>query len=169
MQGGTSMKKVKNFARFYALFKRLPGSPDKEELVLTYTKNRTSSLRDMTEAEYDAMCDDLQQTIDGTTASFSRVTELKKHRSKVLYWIQKNGVDTTDWDRINAYCLDPRIAGKVFRELTIPELETLERKLKAIARKTGSPKVARAKKSSPEYYLSPEARELLKINFYQLN
>ena len=65
-----------------------------------------------------------------------------------MHWLQVIGIDTTDWDRVDAYCLDARIAGKVFRKLTIPELEALVPKLKAIARKAKE-KPAPVKKEQP--------------------
>lgn len=56
--------KARNYARFYVLLNRLP-TVDKDELkaslVSQYTGGRTESLREMTEKEYDAMCDELQR------------------------------------------------------------------------------------------------------------
>ena len=45
------------------------------------------------------------------------------------------GIDTADWDRVNAFCRDSRIAGKEFRELDCEALDTLQVKLRAIRRK----------------------------------
>lgn len=145
------MGKVTNFTRFYALLKRMPGNQDdlKEQLVLTYTGNRTTSLKEIKQSEYDAMCASMQQTLDGSVGAAEFKARIKGYRSKVLHWLQMIGVDTTDWDRVDAYCLDPRIAGQVFRKLTIPELEALVPKLKAIARKEKE-KPAPVKKKQPE-------------------
>lgn len=131
------MGKVANYTRFYALLKRMPGNQDdlKEQLVLAYTDNRTSSLKEMKQSEYDAMCASMQETVNGGISAAEFTARIKGYRSKVLHWLQVIGIDTTDWDRVDAYCLDSRIAGKVFRKLTIPELEALVPKLKAIARK----------------------------------
>ena len=50
----------RNYARFYVLLNRLP-TADRDELKATlvsqYTGGRTESLREMTNKEYDAMCD----------------------------------------------------------------------------------------------------------------
>jgi hypothetical protein len=43
------------------------------------------------------------------------------------------GVDTQDWNAVNAFMLDKRIAGKHLYELSIPELTSLQRKLHAVA------------------------------------
>ena len=44
-------------------------------------------------------------------------------------------MDTTDFDKVNAFCQNVRIAGKPFGMLTIEELEALIPKLEAIIRK----------------------------------
>ena len=49
--------------------------------------------------------------------------------------MQLLGIDTADWDKVNAFCLDSRIAGKEFRELDCEALDTLQVKLRAIRRK----------------------------------
>lgn len=151
------MAKVTNFTRFYTLLKRMPGYQDglKEQLVLTYTGNRSSSVREMKQSEYDAMCASMQETISGSTGVAEFTARIKGYRSKVLHWLQVIGVDTTDWDRVDAYCSDARIAGKVFRKLTIPELEALLPKLKAIARKAKEKPVP-VKQPEPEPDISAE-------------
>ena len=113
------------------------------------------------------MCASLQETLDGNVSATEFKVRIKSHRSKVLHWLQVIGIDTTDWDRVDAYCLDSRIAGKVFRKLTIPELEALVPKLKAISRKA---KQAQAKKAKPQkLYITPEVLELTKMSVVQLN
>ena len=54
---------------------------------------------------------------------------------KVLKHRYFRGIDTADWDRVNAFCRDSRIAGKEFRELDCEALDTLQVKLRAIRRK----------------------------------
>lgn len=129
---------TRNYARFYVLLNRLP-TTDREELkaslVSQYTGGRTESLREMTTKEYDAMCDAMQQMDKSHKAREIYRTELRRKRSAVLRQLQIMGIDTTDWDRVNAYLRDPRIAGKEFRRLTIEELETVNIKLRIIRRK----------------------------------
>ena len=167
------MGKVTNFARFYVLLKRMPGNQDdlKEQLVLTYTGNRTSSLKEMNQSEYDAMCASMQQTLDGNVGAAEFKARIKGYRSKVLHWLQVIGIDTTDWDRVDAYCLDARIAGKVFRKLTIPELEALVPKLKAIARKAKE-KPTPVKKEQPVPVTQSDQEALamlLNLSIHSLN
>lgn len=167
------MRKVTNFARFYALMKRMPGNQDglKEQLVLTYTENRTSSLKEIRQSEYDAMCASLQETLDGNVGAAEFKARIKSYRSNVLHWLQVIGVDTTDWDRVDTYCLDSRIAGKVFRKLTIPELEALVPKLKAIARKAKEkPAPIKKEQPAPVHQSDQEALAmLLNLSIHSLN
>lgn len=126
-----------NYGRFYALLNRLPVHDEemKERLVRKYTKGRTSSLRDMTAAEYRTMCDALDGLLkDGWSI---RREQLRKCRSAALKQMQRLGIDTTDWTRINAFCRDARIAGKEFGALGPEELDALTMKLRAIERHGG--------------------------------
>lgn len=131
------MKKVKNFARFYAILKNLPGDPDeiKPQVVGSFTGGRTTSLREMTPYEYNNMCDTLEHgTLDKMSEAEFK-SEIKRQRSAALKRMQKLGIDTTDWAAIDNFCLDGRIAGKVFRALTVEELKALIPKLESILRK----------------------------------
>ena len=125
---------VKNYRRFYAAFKKVPHYGDEEEqkeaLVSTYTKGRTSHLREMTTREYTDMCKALENMC-------GYGDQRKRHRSICLHLMPELGVNTGDWQRINDFCSHPRICGKVFAQLDIPDLEALERKLRAIKRKGG--------------------------------
>ena len=89
----------------------------------------------MTTKEYDAMCEAMQQMDKSYKAREIYREELRRKRSTVLKLMQKQGIDTTDWNRVDAYCLNPRIAGKKFIRLTTEELETVAIKLRIIRRK----------------------------------
>ena len=61
---------------------------------------------------------------------------LRRHkRSICLRLLQKIGVDTTEWNAVNSYCKSPKIAGKVFRDLSLDELDELSLKLRMILKK----------------------------------
>ena len=145
-------QEVTNFARFYASFNQLPCSGDKEcmkcDIVQQYTWNRTDSLREMTKAEYDACCDALERLT-------GRKDEQKKKRSQCLRLMQKLGIDTTDWTRINYFCQDQRIAGKPFARLTNEELDTLATKLRSIQRKGGLKQRKEVKPTGEITYIIP--------------
>lgn len=129
---------ARNYARFYLLLDRLP-LEDKDELkssmVRQYTNGRTGSIREMSTEEYDEMCDGLDRMVGEHKAREIYRMELREKRSTVLHQLQKMGIDTANWERVNAYCRDPRIAGKEFRKLTLEDLEALNVKLRIIWRK----------------------------------
>ena len=132
------MGQISNYHRFYASFNRLPCGGDredmKESLVSSYTNGRTTSLREMSEAEYNAMCAALEHKVNPNARALY-IQERKRRRSSALHQLQLYGVDTTDWNKVNAFCEQPRIAGKPFRDLNCEELEALTRKMRAIIRK----------------------------------
>lgn len=116
-----------NYAAFYALLKSMPGA-SKEDLVLQWTNGRTASLKEMSEREYTLMIRQLRQQVEN-------LEEKKKARSAVLKQFQLYGIDTTDWDAVDRFCCNARIAGKPFRHLTIPELKSLRVKMLSIRNK----------------------------------
>lgn len=121
-----------NYRKFYALLKLMPYA-DKETLVFQYTKGRTDHLGQMHPEEYRMMLRDMKRVVDDDEAS----RELKKRRSSVLKLMQQLGVDTTQWPCVDAFCQHPRIAGKIFRRLSLDELEALVPKLRSILNKGG--------------------------------
>lgn len=124
-----------DFSRFFVLLKKHP-QVTKEEIVSQFTDGRTTSLREMRREEFDQMCDTLQYgTVQEREA---RELQLKRYRSAVLLRMGRLGINTIDnWDGINAFCESPKIAGKKFYDLSIPELRTLVQKLESIIRKGG--------------------------------
>lgn len=130
-------KKKRNYSRFYALCKAkgIDLEQYKDDLISQFTRGRTTSLKDMKDSEYDEMCDCIQSDRHQSESRDDYVLRRKKMRSAVLKRIQQLGVDTTDFDKVNAFCQNSRIAGKPFGMLTIEELESLIPKLEAILRK----------------------------------
>lgn len=139
------MGEVTNFARFYGLFRKMPvvgqtRDDVKAELVLQFTGGRTRSLREMRQAEYMALCEALQREVGGGEELVKRMAyrlELKGARSVALKLMQRMGIDTTCWQRVNDFCRDARICGKEFRSLQVEELKALAVKLRAIERHGG--------------------------------
>lgn len=129
---------MENYSRFYAIFNRLPYRGDREEfkksVVLQYTWNRTEHLHEMTEREYNDCCAALEKML-AQDARDVFIRERKKWRSSALHQLQLYGVDTTDWNKVNEFCKQSRIAGKEFRDLDCVELEALTKKMRAIIRK----------------------------------
>ncbi len=131
-------QEVTNFARFYMTFNKMKYTGDREEMkrniVRQYTWDRTDSLRAVTFKEYNAICDGIEKLYGNKDAYREAI---RKHRSVVLKLMQKIGIDTTDWTRINAFCKDERLAGKEFARLDGEELEALAVKLRVIQKKGG--------------------------------
>lgn len=134
-------QEVTNFARFYALFNKLPYQGDREEfkkqIVLQYTWNRTDSLKEMTAKEYEVCCTALEKLSGQDEWRQKLREELRRKRSVCLKLMQQLGIDTTDWNQVNEFCNNPRIAGKPFVQVSTAELEQLAIKLRAIQRKGG--------------------------------
>ena len=124
---------MESYSRFYCLLGRLPGvdrDEMKESLVSSFTEGRTTSLKEMTRKEYDAMCASLEERTGWKE-------RMRKKRSVCLHLMQKAGVDTSDWSRINEFCRNPKISGKMFAQLGLKELDALQVKLRAIIGKGG--------------------------------
>ena len=152
-------KRKRNFARFYSLAKSkgIDLEQHKEVLVSQFTDGRTSSLREMTDAEYEDMCNCIQSGKQRGESNEVYQARLRKARSAVLNRMQRLGVDTADksFAPVNEFCLNPRIAGKPFGLLTIDELDALVPKLEAILRKPKREEVrqmARCVMQIPVYY-----------------
>ena len=131
------MQEVTNFARFYSILKRVPKIGDneylKKEMVSVATGGRTESLKEITRKEYDDLCNLLEKRFPEKRNIY--VEQRRKQRSSCLKLLQKIGVDTTSWTAINNFCKSPKIAGKVFADLDIEELQLLSLKLRMILKK----------------------------------
>ena len=133
------METERNYARCYALLGKLPGA-DKETLVYQFTNGRTMHLHLMAENEYRSMCNEMERVAGYDERREARRREMKRKRSAVLHQMQLLGVDTDDWGKVDAFCQNKRIAGKVFRELDGEELDAMLVKLRIIRRKRENPK-----------------------------
>lgn len=125
---------VDNYGRFYGLLRRLPGA-DKETMVYQYTNGRTDHLHLMTGEEYELMCNEMERVAGYDKRRELQRKALRQARSGVLHQMQLWGVDTADWARVDAFCLDKRIAGKLFRDLDCEALNKLNTKLRMMRRK----------------------------------
>ena len=127
-----------NYARFYTLLNEIPTSDRdalKRNLVMQYTGERTDSLREMEPQEYECLCRQLERCSRSAAVRREQREQLRRKRSEVLHLMQRMGVNTACWDTVNAFCRQPRIAGKEFRDLDIEELDETKRRLWAMMRK----------------------------------
>lgn len=132
------MKPGFNFGRFYSALKKVvehsgeDGNEYKRYIVSTYTSQRTDHVHEMDYKEYVAACEAMEAAA-GTAYTEAR----RKARSGLLKQLQFAGIDTTDWNRVNAFCEDKRIAGKSFGKLTVDELKKVTLKIRSIQSKGG--------------------------------
>ena len=103
----------------------------RRNLIYELTDGRTSSTAGLTyaEAQY------LAGYITGAAGTTLDDKALKRQRSAVLLRLQKIGIDTTDWNKVNAFLEDIRIAGKPFYKLDYGDRRGLIPKLEAILKK----------------------------------
>lgn len=120
---------TRNYARFYALLKQMPGKVEKDDLIWQFTGMRTNSLRDMTATEYDRMIKHMDGIVDQNQPDEKVI---KKLRSGILTRLQRHGVNTADWAAVNRFMLDPRIAGKALYQMSIDEMQRLIPRLEQI-------------------------------------
>lgn len=116
---------------FHVLMAHIGILNNKSDLLAGYGADSTMEL---TESELDELIYRLKQMQVG---KYEPSDDMRKWRSNVLAAINAIGVynDNGDWQRVNAFLMDSRIAGKMLYEMTVPELKALHRKLLAIKRK----------------------------------
>ncbi len=134
------MKRKRNYSRLYAIAKAkgIDLEEFKEILVSQFTGGRTTSLREMTAAEYDDLCECLQTGKQAGESTAEYKERLRRARSAVLNRLQRLGVDTADrtFAAVNRFCMNSRIIGKPFGLLSVEELQALIPKLEAILHKS---------------------------------
>lgn len=130
-----------NHYKFYGLLKQMPGA-DKEQIVRA-ASGFTTSLSEFAEkdtAGYWRMVATMAKTVDGgegraATQGSPNNAETKRLRSAILHRLQKYGIDTTDWAKVNAFLELPQVAGKKLYDITNDEMTALIPKLHAIMAK----------------------------------
>ena len=129
----------RNYSRFYAVLNRVPHVGEREELkrslVNSVSLGRTDSLRELTDREYNTLCNTLERSLG--EKPHRENSDLRRHRSQCLHLMQLWGVNTADWAAVDRFCLDRRIAGKKFRKIDMDGLDKLSNKLRAMQKKKG--------------------------------
>ena len=127
-------------AKFYALLHQLPRM-NKEDLVWQYSHLTTNSLSEFHERkpeQYARMIADMQKTVNRINMSRpeeAKLAELKRLRSAILHRLQKHGINTTDWNSVNSFMRQKRIAGKTLGEMTATEMLQFIPKMHSILEK----------------------------------
>lgn len=132
-------------ARFFGLLRLLPGQ-SKEDLVWQYSNMATDSLSEFCTSNpegYARMVNDLQQIANNMKkheqpqqpSKFTTSAITKQYRSAILKRLQKHGIDTTNWDKVNSFMENHRIAGKRLYEMTDQEMIDFIPKMESILKK----------------------------------
>lgn len=126
----------RNYPRFFVMLREAHPALELKEakslIALSYSQGRTESLSELTDNEFNKAFLDLHRVHSSTT----REQELKKARRTLLLQLEKYGVDTNDWEAVDEFLCQPRIANKRFVELSKEELEVVTKKMRAINSKT---------------------------------
>ena len=153
----SEMKSTSRYSRFWSAFNRLTlggneTSSVKEVLVRQYTNGRTEHLHEMRDYEYVRLCEAVERECRRLSAAEPQESRsqgyqhrkssacLRPLRSRVLVEMRHLGVrgvryNAVNWDEVDVFCLDRRIAGKRFCLLNEEELTSLLRKLIAMNNK----------------------------------
>ncbi len=140
-----STKSQNIHGRFYGLLSQMNGA-EKDQIVWQYSNMLTTSLAEFLQKNpqgYARMIKEMQSTVDQITQGKEKVEkkayiaerELKKRRSSILLRLQKAGINTTDWQAVNQFMRNPKIAGKTLGEMSTDEMDLLIPKLEAILAK----------------------------------
>ncbi len=117
--------KIKHFhALLYAT--KMLGA--KEDLLSSYGAVSTKELSVSELEELICYLQTLQQDKD-----IIRNKEIRNWRHKVLRQVAACGIDTQNWNEVNRFLIQPRIAGKHLYECSLVELKSLHRKLQNVA------------------------------------
>ncbi len=123
------MAKKQKIRAFHALLAKTKMMHAKQAMLDGQGVDSTTELSD---EELDVLIDYLLGLISAKNKDAKK--EVRRWRSKVLRVMAKCGIDTNNWNAVNAFMMQPRIAGKHLYEFTeVEELKKLHRKLNKIA------------------------------------
>lgn len=126
-------------ARLHMIYKQRGLSREEHKAMLAQlTDGRTDKTNELTEAEANYLAGWLNG--NGQEALKSKADEmqqknLKFYRSAVLKRLQKMGINTSDWGRVNAFLSDRRIAGQPLYAMSVESMKTLIPKLEKLCEK----------------------------------
>lgn len=126
-------------ARLHMMYKQRGLSRDEHKAMLAQlTDGRTDKTNELTEAEANYLAGWLngngQETLKAK-ADEMKQKNLKFYRSAVLKRLQKMGINTSDWGRVNAFLSDRRIAGQPLYAMSVETMIKLIPKLEKLCEK----------------------------------
>ena len=99
----------------------------KQHILAVYGAER---IRDLDEHDLDECIE--RMMIIGEERYHKNNPEIRHWRHKCLR-AMSSFVNTQDWNNVNSFMLNPRVAGKHLYELSLDELKTMHRKINKIA------------------------------------
>lgn len=133
------------FKQFRWVLSKLP-HVDKESIVYSWSECQTTSSKEFYANNPEgfagmvkylmglAKCGDYVSNA-GEVERLKGDAEVKRLRSAILVRLQNHGVNTADWNAVNGFLANPRIAGKMLWQMSIAEMTTLIKKLESILKK----------------------------------
>lgn len=118
-------------SRFHVLLQQSGNTAHKADILAGYG---VESSKDLTAEQLAELC----ETLANQVANKNKPPEpLRKARSVVLGLLQDLGVTARNgnWDSVNRYLSQPRIAGKVLYDMSVEELKECAKKLRVILKK----------------------------------
>ncbi len=124
--------KKRKIKTFHAMLARMGYMSYKLDMLSAYGVESTSELE---EFELDQIITRLRE--QEQKQHHQNDAELRGLRSVALTILQRMGIyrNNGDWDAVNRFMLNPRVAGKMLYELKPDELRELNKKLRGIERK----------------------------------
>ncbi|HLO59020.1 MAG TPA: hypothetical protein VK172_14915 [Lentimicrobium sp.] len=110
--------------RFNALLAAGQMMDAKEHILSGYG---VSSTLDLTEPELDGLISRVEKLLAQKKDDTDKA--IREWRHKCLRKMNECGINTNDWNAVNAFMLNKRICGKHLYELDLKELQVLHRKL----------------------------------------
>lgn len=104
-------------------------------MICDLTNGRTASTRDLTYSEGQYLSGYLDGAVHEDRDLSIGERAIKRQRSGVLKRLQLLGIDTTNWDSVNNYLCDRRIAGQPLYKMDSDALQMVIRKLEQILKK----------------------------------
>lgn len=107
---------------------------NKEDILSQYGASR---IRDLSDNDLDALIDGLRQIQKVAKARPDTSPEIRRARSTVLSLLDDLGVKAKNgnWDAVNTYLEQPRIAGKRLDKMTEQELKDCAKRLRVVIKK----------------------------------
>lgn len=132
------MDRMRAYRQFHALLDELGLRESKRDILAGYG---VSSTRELTDEQLASAISSLDS--EARRAKYAAADRLRACRSAVLRLLTDIGVYRIDrddsrsvvWKRVNMFVSQPKIAGKVFYDLSVDELQALAVKLRALKAK----------------------------------